>query len=191
MRNNKNLYIVSGASGSGKSSCIPYLKNKLNDITIYDFDTIGVPLNADKAWRQESTELWLKKHLGNEMDTCLCGQVVLGEVLACPSAVKLSKINFCFLDCSDIVRIQRLKERKREEPNQDTLSWASWLRVHNNLPSWHQDVIKSNAWEGLNFSVWDKLEGWDNLINLNSIDTSSLSINEVANEIAKWIKELK
>lgn len=51
------LYFIGGASGSGKTAVIPYLKELLrDDIAVYDFDDMGVPEDADKKWRQELTE---------------------------------------------------------------------------------------------------------------------------------------
>jgi hypothetical protein len=86
------LYFIGGASGSGKTAVIPYLKELLVDaIAVYDFDDIGVPEDADKRWRQESTEKWLKKLLGGGKDACLLGQIVLGEILSCPSVLDDSK----------------------------------------------------------------------------------------------------
>ena len=47
------LYFIGGASGSGKTAVMPYLKELLGDgIAVYDFDDIGVPDNADKKLRQ-------------------------------------------------------------------------------------------------------------------------------------------
>jgi uridine kinase len=43
------LYFIGGASGSGKTAVMPYLKELLkDDIAVYDFDDIGVPQGADK-----------------------------------------------------------------------------------------------------------------------------------------------
>ncbi len=94
------IYFIAGASGSGKSANIPFLK-KILDMPIYDFDDIGVPADADTTWRQESTEKWIQKYLQEQKshpDICLLGQMVLGEILAFPSAKQLGKINFCLLD---------------------------------------------------------------------------------------------
>mgnify|MGYP006326407951 CR=1 FL=1 len=63
-----NLYFIGGASGSGKTAVIPYLKELFSDVAVHDFDDIGVPENADKIWRQESTEKWLQKLLAKEED---------------------------------------------------------------------------------------------------------------------------
>ena len=57
------IYFISGASGSGKTSCIPYLKKLLPNVLAYDFDEICVPPNPTKSWRQEATEAWLQKCL--------------------------------------------------------------------------------------------------------------------------------
>jgi len=46
------LYFISGASGSGKTAVMPYLKELLGDgIAVDDFDDIGVPEGANKKWR--------------------------------------------------------------------------------------------------------------------------------------------
>ena len=131
------IYFIVGASGSGKTACIEELKNQLPTYLFYDFDDIGVPVDADKKWRQASTEKWLARYLKEiaiHPDVCLCGQMVLGEILACPSAKHLRKIKLCFLDCADKERVARMN--KRGEPaNQDTLNWASWLRMHHHDPS--------------------------------------------------------
>lgn len=85
MTNMAKLYFIGGASGSGKTAVMPYLKELLGDgIAVYDFDDIGVPDDADKKWRQESTKKWLQKLLSDGKDACLLGQIVLGEVLSCP-----------------------------------------------------------------------------------------------------------
>lgn len=106
------LYFIGGASGSGKTAVMPYLKELLGDgIAVYDFDDIGVSEDADKRWRQESTEKWLQKLLRKGKDAVLLGQIVLGEILSCPSAKQIGKVNFCLLDVNDFERIQRLKKR--------------------------------------------------------------------------------
>jgi uridine kinase len=64
MKRMKQFFFVGGASGSGKTAIIKDLKQIIgNSVSIYDFDNIGVPKNADKKWRQESTEKWLRRVL--------------------------------------------------------------------------------------------------------------------------------
>jgi len=183
------LHFIGGASGSGKTAVMPHLKALLEGTVIYDFDDIGVPEGADKKWRQESTEKWLQKLLNDGKDACLLGQIVLGEILACPSAKQIGKINFCLLDVNDFERIQRLKKRNTYGADQNMLNWSSWLRMHHQDPQWMQNVLKENCWNGLSFSVWDQLANWDNVANVKMIDTTKLNLNEVATKVVDWIQK--
>lgn len=184
------IYFVVGASGSGKTAIIPELKNILGDtLSIYDFDDIGVPTGADKKWRQESTEKWLKKLLQENKDTCLLGQMVLGEILACPSAKHIGQVNICLLDVSDIERVQRLKKRHSFGLDQSMLNWSSWLRMHHQDPQWMQHVLKDDCWDGLDFSYWEQLPNWASKANNMILDTTGLSVDQVARFVADWVKQ--
>lgn len=180
------IFFVGGASGSGKSSVIKPLQITLGgNYNIYDFDDIGVPKNADKKWRQESTNAWIAQLLKEEKDSCLLGQIVLGEIVSCPAAKNIEPVNFCLLDVSDIERIRRLKERGTYGADQNMLSWAAWLRMHHQAPSWCQNAIKDDSWNELNFEVWDHRDSWDSKVKI--LDTTNLPIDMVVNEIKKWI----
>ncbi len=184
------LYFIGGASGSGKTAVMPHLKKLLGDgIAVYDFDDIGVPDDADKKWRQESTEKWLQKLLKDGKDACLLGQIVLGEILACPSANQIGKVNFCLLDVSDFERIQRLKKRNTYGADQNMLNWSAWLRMHHQDPQWMQHVLLDDCWQGLDFSAWDRLVNWDSKALVKTLDTTKLAIKQVAEFIANWINQ--
>lgn len=184
------LYFVAGASGSGKTSIMPALKKILSDtVSVYDFDDIGVPESADKKWRQESTEKWLQRLVHEKKDACLLGQIVLGEILACPSAKQIDTINFCFLDVSDFERISRLKKRNTYGADQNMLHWSSWLRMHHQDPQWVQHVLKDDCWQGLDFTSWDQQANWNSKAMVHTIDTTGLSILQVAQSVADWINE--
>jgi len=181
-------YFIGGARGSGKTAIMSDLQTLLgNNIKVYDFDDIGIPEGADTKWRQESTEKWLEKLLADGKDACLLGQVVLGEILACPSALKLDNIHFCLLDVNDFERIRRLKKRNTYGADQNMLNWSAWLRMHTSDPTWEQHVIKDNAWHELNFSNWDKEPAWRKNMTITILDTSALSIKETAKTVPNWI----
>ena len=181
------MFFILGASGSGKSAVSKILD--LPQYTLIDFDNIGVPANADTPWRQSATEKWLSTILNNydETLTCLFGQMVLGEILACPSASKISQINICFLDCNDQMRIQRLKNCSHSTMDQNLLNWASWLRIHHFNPQWEQQVIIEHHDTQLDFSVWDQETSWLNLATIYFCDTSHMAIPAVASEISRWV----
>jgi hypothetical protein len=183
------LYFIGGASGSGKTTVMPHLKELLGDgIAVYDFDDIGVPEDADKKWRQESTEKWLQKLLKDGKDTCLLGQIVLGEILACPSAKQIGKVNFCLLDVSDFERIQRLKKRNTYGADQNMLNWSAWLRMHNQDPQWTPHVIQEDASSIMDFRQFNNLASYKEVANVKIIDTTDLASHEVVQGLVDWVR---
>ena len=183
------LYFIGGASGSGKTAVMPHLKELLgDDIAIYDFDDIGVPEGADKKWRQESTEKWLQKILSKGKDACLLGQIVLGEILSCPSAKQIDKINFCLLDVRDFERIRRLKKRNTYGADQNMLNWSAWLRMHTRDPEWTPHVIQEDAASIMDFTKLSALKSYEEVANVKILDTTDLALNEVAGQLADWVR---
>lgn len=181
-------FFIIGSSGSGKSSIIPQLQNLLgNDWVVYDFDSIGVPKNADKQWRQQNTERWLAQIAKEKKNVCLAGQMVLGEIVACPSAKQFSNINSIFLDCSDQERIKRLVKRNTYGVDQHMLNWSSWLRMHYQDPQWATHVITDDCWTDLELDQWLSLQSWDLRCINKYIDTTLRSIEKVAQEVARII----
>ncbi|MDF1761427.1 MAG: GNAT family N-acetyltransferase [Coxiellaceae bacterium] len=183
------IYFIIGASGSGKSACLVELQKRLPEYKMHDFDDIGVPDDADRQWRQKSTEKWIAKlapHSQTE-NTILLGQMVPGEILASPSAAQLNKFKIILLDCSDQQRVQRLKLRGDKFITQDVLNWASWLRMHCSDPQWQPHVIKQDAWGDMQFECWQALRTWPGNVQLNAIDTTNLSIKQVVDTLYKII----
>ena len=179
---------VIGASGSGKSASMQRLKAQLLDYEFFDFDDIGVPEGADKVWRQRSTEAWIKKISQKASSkTCLFGQIVPGELVACPSFKFLKNVRVLFLDCSDEARIKRLRNRG-SFANQDELNWASWLRTHIKDPSWEVQVIENAATLELDFSGIKNRNNWSGLLEIQAMDTSLMTSEEVSHQILKLIK---
>jgi hypothetical protein len=185
------VFFVTGASGSGKTACLPNLRELLPDIIMYDFDEIGVPDGADTAWRQNTTEVWLQKmheHQASGRDVIICGGAVFGEILACPTANEIDQIRVCLLDCHDVVRIDRIRSRGTYGDTQDMLNWAAWQRLHAVDPQWRPDVIQSVGAEGMHWHRWESWQRGDPRWNTWVLDTSDLSIPDVADEIERWVR---
>jgi hypothetical protein len=55
------------------------------------------------------TERWIQVALENKQrgkDTGVVGGAIMGEILACPSALDIDDINVALLDCHDVVRLE-------------------------------------------------------------------------------------
>lgn len=102
------LVVVTGASGSGKTTAYRALYPLL-DFPSAESDQLGVPPDADTAWRQRRIETWIRLALAEpERDLVLFGGGAPGEVLAAPSAPELEAIAICLLHCDPVTRRRRL-----------------------------------------------------------------------------------
>lgn len=178
--------------GAGKTACMPRLRQLLPQVALYDFDAVGVPPHAGVAWRQQTTEHWLQHaliHQAEHQDTIICGGALLGEILACPSALQVDGIAVCLLDCADVVRIDRLRARGTHGATQDMLNWAAWQRLHAVDPQWRPDVIQTGAAPGMQWARWATWQRGDPRWQVWVLDTTTLSLDEVAERIACWVHE--
>lgn len=186
------LFLLWGASGSGKSTVLTVLKERLSSMRMHDFDEEGVPVNADKVWRQERAELWVERALeyqAQDTDMLLAGQLPIGELLACPSASSLTRITSCLLDCSDQERVARLRSRNdfKATATQEMLCWASWMRMHASDPQWYPTVITDSGFESMQ---WDRWVGWkqgDPRWRNHILDSTTQTTEETGTEVTGWI----
>lgn len=187
------LYFVTGASGSGKSAILTNLKELHPEAIIHDFDEVRVPPNADKVWRQKTTEEWIRKYLNRpftDKPFVLCGGTIVGEILACPSAQSLGTFNILLLDVTDKERVHRLKMRGSSDANQDMLNWSSWIRMHFHSPQWHPEVIVENSWNAMLFERWSEIESWNKMAEISTADTTHMSVSKVAQKVYQWIQKV-
>ncbi len=189
------LFIIGGASGSGKTSCLPGLRHALPEIDWHEFDERGVPAPPIPSdWRITTTESWLRIAIANQKankDTAIIGGAVYGEVLACPSYPEIDAAAYCLLDCGDPVRIDRIRSRDqgRDSASQEMLNWAAWLRMHASDPTWRPDVIQKRAASAatMHFDRWQNWEKGDSRWRVADIDNSDLSIAETVDELVYWL----
>ena len=179
------LFLVFGSSASGKTFALDRLRGRVENLAVHDFDEIGVPPEADRAWYQaEGTDL------------VLAGQTPLGELLATPSASLLEAISACLIDCNDATRIERLRARGPQWWSDssgdlsDHLAWAAWMRGHAADPRWMPEVVVAD--DGLPDMRWSRftqLERGDPRWRVRVIDTSAMRVEDVATELVEWIDE--
>ncbi len=185
------IFFVTGASGSGKTACMPHLAPLLHGMALHDFDEVGVPPDAGKVWRQQSTESWLRRGVACRAQgrhLVVCGGAILGEVLACPSAPEAGPVAVCLLECGDVARIDRLRSRGTHGCTQEMLNWAAWQRVHAVDPQWRPDVIRDGADPAMRWERWAGWQRGDPRWREEILDTTSISPAEVAAGLARWIR---
>lgn len=193
------LFLLFGSSAAGKTFSLSGLRDRLPGLAIHDFDEIGLPSDADTAWRHRGNEAWVRRALDYQArgtDALVAGQTPLGELLAAPSAPLVEAVSACLLDCDDETRVARLRARGSDwlarAPGdvEAYLSWAAWMRGHANDPSWRPDVIRHPATEGeMRWQRWSRWRPGDPRWRVRVIDTSALPVERVVDELAAWVGE--
>jgi len=184
------FFLVSGAAASGKSTVAKHFPSRLDNLVCHDHDEKKA---MDEHTRCQQLEEWVQLALFHQQDAqdfLLTSHSPFGELLACPSAPKLAGIKACLLDCSDPVRIQRMRSRgidPKWPPTQDVLNWASWHRMHAWDPQWEQDVIAGN---GPSEHIYDRWLNWkqtDERWKVSVIDTTDTDVEMMLDKVAKWV----
>ena len=107
------------------------------------------------------------------------------------SAPQVDGVVACLLDCYDVVRIDRLRARDLHGATQEMLCWAAWQRMHAVDPQWRQDVIRDESAPEMRWERWESWQRGDPRWHVQVIDTTALTIEEVASEVSRWAKEIR
>lgn len=183
----RELFLISGAACSGKSSLFQQISLRHPKTRSYDFDEIRAPIDANIQWRQRATRSWLRRLRSYKGKIALFGQTVLGEVLACEEAYSFSRIVYVLLDVDDAERIKRLRKRNSSGIHQGTLNWASWLRVHCVDPQWEQDVIIGHSCDFLDFERWRHLTSWVDVADVIVVNSTHHTVANTARVLTNII----
>jgi predicted kinase len=107
------LFVVTGASGTGKSAIVGGLRRRLPHCEVFETDLILQV--AELGW-----DTWLLLARGialNGRTTVLCGSLQPEQLEYLPARPLVSEIHFCNLDCPDEVLAERLRARP---------AWRGW-----------------------------------------------------------------
>ena len=188
------FFLVSGAAASGKSTLAKNLSTYSNGLVSHDADERKM---GDANERCQQLEEWVQlalTHQADSKDFLLTTHSPLGELLACPSAPKLSGIAACLLDCADSARIQRMRDRGFDPnwpPSQHVLNWASWHRMHTWEPQWEQDVITGNGANEHDYGRWTAWQQTDKRWCVSVLDTTAVNRHGVRDMIVTWMEAQK
>jgi len=105
------LYVVTGASGAGKTTITEPLRRALPGCDVFDTDIIvRVAMLGWDTWRNT----WLRLAHGialNGRVTILCGSLLPSQLETLPARKLVGPIRFCTLDCPDTILADRLRRR--------------------------------------------------------------------------------
>lgn len=190
------LFSLTGASGAGKSTVLAHLEGVDWGVPVrcVEFDSIGVPADADTTWRHRAIEHWVQQALAAQAEGAhmlLCGQVPMGELLAAPSADRLDGIAICLLHCSPEVRGERLLRRgEHPEAIVHHNRFGEWFRAHTIDPRHAPEVIQVPSDVPMQWSRWtDALPG-DPQWQAEIIDTDPLTPEQTAQLVEEWVRSL-
>lgn len=152
------LFVVTGASGTGKSTVAAPLRRRLPQCEVFESDLIlhVAGLGWD-TWRNT----WLLLAYGiacNDRATVLCGSLEPEQLEALPARPLVGPVHFCNLDCPDEVLAGRLRARP---------AWRGW------------DAGRIAEHQRFAASLRARIRP--------SFDTSMLSVEQVADRIAAWV----
>jgi hypothetical protein len=129
------LFVVTGASGSGKTTVHPYVVAALPDCVVFDVDWLIDPFEAASRpinWAA-LRDAWVSVAHGvaqGGRHTVLLGSFMPEQLLDTPARKWVADIHFAVVDCDDDVRRARLSARPpwRERAIERHISFAAHLR---------------------------------------------------------------
>jgi hypothetical protein len=192
------LFLLSGSSGSGKSTLAHALVGRVADLAVHELSELAdAPWQrGDRSWRRDLIEPWLERVATYEAEgkDVLLTEVVLGEVLAAPSATRVNGIAACLVDCDDDERMRRLRPRydgRVADPHQlwDFLAWALWLRRHSIDPQTFTGPVRDDADTTWAWERWERWQAGDPRWTTFVLDTTSETVDASANRLGAWIIE--
>lgn len=162
-----NLFVVTGAPGSGKTAVTPGLRAALPGVVVLDMDQFleagnrlaGLNLRSESAadrWpaHNDLCLTFVAAVLAAGHDVLLLCPLTPDEVRRSTAAPDLGDIYWAVLDCSDATRRQRLSTRPgAEAQNHGAVADAAELRGLG-LPALHNDGIPLDATADMITASW-------------------------------------
>ena len=164
------LFIVTGASGSGKSAACLQLVALLPECVVLEVDLLWRPesFRADTNYRDfRNLCLRVAKNIGQSgRPVVLSGTGSPDQYETCPERLYFSETHYLGLVCDDSAIQQRLKDR----------------------PPWRASSDLDKIAEHIMFNRWIKANASQTVPPMTLLDTSSAIIQTTAGQIAGWVR---
>jgi hypothetical protein len=157
------LFVVTGASGAGKTTITGPLRELLPGYLVIEADVIlHIAALGWDIWRNTWLQLVHAAALGGQV-TVLTGSLTPDQMERLPARRLIGPIHFAVLDCNDDVLAGRLQAR----------------------PAWRGTSSEAVIAEQQRFAAWLRARITP------AFDTGIASIADVAGQVAAWVQELR
>jgi hypothetical protein len=165
------LLIVSGASGSGKTTVCQVLLGKLSSVVLLDSDILWRPeFNRPETNYRDYFELWLRmcKNIaqsGRPVVLFGAGVGVPENMERCVERRYFSCLHYLALTCDDDVLAERLRKR----------------------PLWRKSSDSAFLEQQVRFNRWFKDNAGSTTPTIDLLDTTHTSIGQTTEQVTRWI----
>jgi hypothetical protein len=154
------LFVVTGASGAGKSTITGPLRSLLPECLVLESDVIlHIAALGWDNWRNTWLQLAHAAALGGRV-VVLTGSLTPDQLERLPARKLIGPIHFALLDCDDHILASRLRAR----------------------PAWRGTSTEAKVLEHQRFAAWLRARITP------SFDTSTASAAQVADQVAGWVQ---
>ncbi len=167
------LFVVSGASGAGKSTICHHLLSQLRQVVLLDSDILWrSEFNTPGAHYREFFETWLRvcKNISQSGRTVVlfgAGVGVPENIEPCVERRYFSAVRYLGLVCADEMLAERLRQR----------------------PVWRGSQEPAYIEEHVRFNQWFKSQGESLQPPIKLLDTTHVPIQTTAEQVGLWIDE--
>ena len=167
------LLIVSGASGTGKSTVCQYLLGKQQQAILLDSDILWRPeFNKPENKYSDFFETWLR--MCKNINQAGRPVVLFGEGIGVPDNIEscverryFSGVHYLSLVCDDGFLARRLRER----------------------PAWRESDGPAYIEEQIHFNQWFKTRPADLQPEIALLDTTYASLEQTAGQVLEWLHQ--
>jgi AAA domain len=165
------LFLISGASGTGKTTVCLSLVSMLKECVVLEKDILWGMVNiSPKENYSNWSNIWLRiaKNIGQSgRPVVLCGTALPDQCEGCPERRYFSTLYYLTLVCDDDLLAERLQSR----------------------PEWRQSHTPAFLKDMLQFNIWLKTNARITKPPMTLCDTSHQNIDETVTYVANWIRQ--
>ncbi len=165
------LFVVTGASGTGKSACALSLAAQTNDYVVMETDILWEErYNSPETQYREYREMWLRlaKNISQSgKPVILCGTAMPDQLEPCLERRYFSEVFYLALTCSEEEMVKRLRSR----------------------PSWRESSGSAFLENMVRFNQWFRENGPGNEPPIDLLDTTGVTADETAQHILAWAQK--